>query len=161
MKPMSLVLVLAVVYGCSTTEKDTPKPQKKVSQSRQKLPTLQAFDTIPEELMGAGCWFSRTRKDYRNGESIFASSYGEDGMAACVKINGKLEMLKSPPIYGDSGSSERVVEIYTNSKWTVVVRVASSEPSTDYNTTYKGTLNVARKGSPDTLVVPFIGDCGC
>ncbi|MGV3540077.1 MAG: hypothetical protein ACO1OQ_09710 [Rufibacter sp.] len=111
---------------------------------------LETFTSIPDEFIGCGCSFFRSKKDKEAQKYIYLDA----GNIAMVKLNGSVHTFEYK---GEVKGKTH----YNNSAMQLVVDITKTVERTDLEETadVEGTFTITQ--GKEKLVQKFVGSCGC
>ncbi|MEN0007979.1 hypothetical protein [Flavobacterium nitrogenifigens] len=123
--------------------------------------TLDNFKTLPKEIDGCSCLFSKTEKEYRQNEFVFASNFDS---IAFVSIDNKIVKLKLASKTNKPHTMENenyTCKYYTEEyKITIEIEADKTKPDSDESWWNKGLLIIENK-TGKKITQKFIGESGC
>lgn len=139
--------------ACKNQEKETDVNDTKF--------TLNSFKTIPQEIDGCSCIFSKTEKEYEQNNYIFVSNFDS---IAFVSINNKILKLKlTNRIYkSNTAENENYICKYETEEYKITIEIEADKTKkhTDESWWNKGSITIDNK-SDKIITQEFIGESGC
>ena len=123
--------------------------------------TLNSFKTLPKEIDGCSCIFSKTEKEYEQNEYVFASNFDS---IAFISINNKILKLKlTSKIYKpNTVENEDYTCKYEAEKYKVTIEIEADKTKKDSDESWwnKGSISIENKNG-EKITQKFIGESGC
>ena len=113
---------------------------------------LQSF-TMPPEVEGCACYFSKNKEEFDTGKYIYVDDYGN---TAYIKLNGKV--TKIPMEEGDFDPSDFSKTISTE-EFTLTIKGRKLK-ELDETMKFQGELSLKKKDGTKS-VTHIYGECGC
>ena len=137
----------------ATTKKDATisvvqsKAEKVLKEEKMELVP---FTSIPDDFIGCGCSFFRSKADKDAQKYIYLDA----GNIAMVKLNGEVQTF-------DYKENIKGITYFTNDKMQLEVNITKTIERTDLEETadVEGTFTITN--GKEKLVRKFVGSCGC
>ncbi|MBF6640228.1 hypothetical protein IVB69_01920 [Flavobacterium sp. J49] len=123
--------------------------------------TLNSFKTLPKEIDGCSCIFSKNEKDYEQSKFVFASNFDS---IAFVSINNKVIKLKlSSRVYKpNTVENEDYICKYNTEEYkiTIEIKADKTKKHADESWWNKGLISIENKNGKK-VTQEFVGESGC
>lgn len=160
----SIIIVIFALFLLSSCNKlaENKEANHKTTTSKNLIPKtsakLDSFKDFPEEVDGAGCYFSVTKKDFKKESYIFVSNYDS---IAFIKMNGRFIKLHLIESKNYEPSLEQYTEKYKNDEFQVTVDFKqSNDDNGDEAAIFEGSVSVKHNNEPE-VKKNLYGYCGC
>ena len=112
------------------------------------------FRSIPEEMMGCGCWFSLNKAEYNKNTYI----YGDDFDNGIISINGILTKFNLKHSLYDEGNNG-IINFYNN-EYSVIIKTKLVKSYSELQIRI-GTITIKNKRTRKQKILSLYGGCGC
>lgn len=123
--------------------------------------TLNSFKTLPKEIDGCSCIFSKTEKEYGQNDYVFASNFDS---IAFISVNNKILKLKlTSRIYKpNTVENQDYTCKYETEEYKVTIEIEADKTKryADESWWNKGLITIENKKG-QKITQKFIGESGC
>jgi hypothetical protein len=123
--------------------------------------TLNSFTTLPEEIEGCSCIFSKNEEEYKQDKFVFVSNFDS---IAFVSINNKITKLKlTSRVYKpNTAENEDYTCKYDAKEFKVTIEIKADTTKKDgYESWWNKGLIIIEHNSGKKITQEFVGQSGC
>jgi hypothetical protein len=157
MKKKILLLSLLSLICCNQKEKiKIVQSENKIPSHLQKNLVLETFTEFPEEVDGAGCYFSANKKNFKKGKYIYVS----DLDSICfIKVKGRLVKLQLAERAVDT-TYQHYKEKFKDAEFELSIDYKKTGDGDDEEGIFEGAMSIKQNNKPEEKTNLY-GDCGC